>query len=842
LKTYHTNVTNNFLDADSERDALKGQLITLEQSYNGLKNTHDALQNTHNQNVMMLKTLEKAAKENHNSWEGRFNDLEKAHLALENQYSNLDASFQAKDANLAALQKASKDWQAERNALRGQYAALESAAMELQQDLENRYGRLQGEYEELNQRYAEVSNEYKSHQVNFQNLEKATSDNHTVWDTKYNNLQYDYDVLRDQYVNLEKQRNGDKANWETKYNELQGRYSDLEDQHNTQLNDYQQVQRVGSESQAMWQTKIAAIQNDYDVLRRQYDALQKVANEHQTDLQTRYDALQKEFDNQNINYRNLERVQHEGAQTWSNRYTQLMNDYNALRTDFNIVKQSGDTAAKDLAARYTLLQSDYDELHNRLTNAETSGSDATKMAEKHQMTIRDLEKRFGELSNEYKALKSKTDKAEKVNKKLNDALQELEASGNRQIGGWQDKYDQLALSYEESDANVAALKQNLANVQMALDAQKAAKEREIADYQSKLHAMEINLSNFNALNQQYDAILKERDNYLREHNNWKNQYVSLENEVHPLRLQLNESVTQYGKVQNDVEDYKKRYETTQEALTEAEAERDALTRDYERLNQFYLNATRKDGGLNARYEGLLTRMRESENLITNLKLELDAYRAHPAFKTVSFRSGIQHSFAENPTMEASVTNVKSDEAAEIEFLMKLRTLIGKLNFDVMGRADENEKEDLSGLTGMDERTRRRLYALGIFTYRQWANMNADDHKWLREYLSLNPSWDWVQEARHILGWNQGDKKDDLKIVEGIGPKIEQLLFAEGIFTFKQLAATTPERIKAILKAAGPRYRIHNPTTWPGQADMAAKGEWDRLKQYQAYLNAGRDLG
>ena len=41
--------------------------------------------------------------------------------------------------------------------------------------------------------------------------------------------------------------------------------------------------------------------------------------------------------------------------------------------------------------------------------------------------------------------------------------------------------------------------------------------------------------------------------------------------------------------------------------------------------------------------------------------------------------------------------------------------------------------------------------------------------------------------------------DDLKIVEGIGPKIEGLLNNEGIFTFAQLAATAPERIKEILE-------------------------------------------
>ncbi|MCA0234241.1 MAG: hypothetical protein LCH91_27545 [Bacteroidetes bacterium] len=81
--------------------------------------------------------------------------------------------------------------------------------------------------------------------------------------------------------------------------------------------------------------------------------------------------------------------------------------------------------------------------------------------------------------------------------------------------------------------------------------------------------------------------------------------------------------------------------------------------------------------------------------------------------------------------------------------------------------------------------------------------------------------------------------DDLKIVEGIGPKIEGLLNNEGIFTFAQLAATAPERIKEILEAAGPRFQMHDPTTWPTQSAMARDGKWDELKTWQEELNKGR---
>jgi predicted flap endonuclease-1-like 5' DNA nuclease len=83
------------------------------------------------------------------------------------------------------------------------------------------------------------------------------------------------------------------------------------------------------------------------------------------------------------------------------------------------------------------------------------------------------------------------------------------------------------------------------------------------------------------------------------------------------------------------------------------------------------------------------------------------------------------------------------------------------------------------------------------------------------------------------------KKDDLKIVEGIGPKIEELCNAAGIYTFAELASTSVEKIKAILDAAGSRFQMHDPTTWPEQSALARDGKWDELKRWQDELNKGK---
>ena len=81
--------------------------------------------------------------------------------------------------------------------------------------------------------------------------------------------------------------------------------------------------------------------------------------------------------------------------------------------------------------------------------------------------------------------------------------------------------------------------------------------------------------------------------------------------------------------------------------------------------------------------------------------------------------------------------------------------------------------------------------------------------------------------------------DDLKIVEGIGPKIEELLNSHKIFTFKQLSNTPVETLRNILDAAGPNYRVHDPGTWSRQAQLAHEGKWDELKAWQEELQGGK---
>ncbi|WP_340067116.1 50S ribosomal protein L21 [Ascidiimonas aurantiaca] len=80
--------------------------------------------------------------------------------------------------------------------------------------------------------------------------------------------------------------------------------------------------------------------------------------------------------------------------------------------------------------------------------------------------------------------------------------------------------------------------------------------------------------------------------------------------------------------------------------------------------------------------------------------------------------------------------------------------------------------------------------------------------------------------------------DDLKKIEGIGPKIAELLAAAGIDTYAKLADTSVEKLKEVLTEAGSRYASKVPDTWPQQAALASAGKWDELAKLQDELKGG----
>jgi len=79
------------------------------------------------------------------------------------------------------------------------------------------------------------------------------------------------------------------------------------------------------------------------------------------------------------------------------------------------------------------------------------------------------------------------------------------------------------------------------------------------------------------------------------------------------------------------------------------------------------------------------------------------------------------------------------------------------------------------------------------------------------------------------------KGEDLTMIEGIGPKIAELLISKGIASYADLASAEVDALRAILDEAGGVIKSKNPGTWPAQAKLASEGKFDELRKWQEEL-------
>lgn len=85
--------------------------------------------------------------------------------------------------------------------------------------------------------------------------------------------------------------------------------------------------------------------------------------------------------------------------------------------------------------------------------------------------------------------------------------------------------------------------------------------------------------------------------------------------------------------------------------------------------------------------------------------------------------------------------------------------------------------------------------------------------------------------------SSSDAHDDLTKIEGIGPKIAEVLNAQGIVNFADLSAAKVADLRTVL--ADNDLAMHDPKTWSKQATLAKNEKWDKLAELQEELKGGK---
>ena len=182
-----------------------------------------------------------------------------------------------------------------------------------------------------------------------------------------------------------------------------------------------------------------------------------------------------------------------------------------------------------------------------------------------------------------------------------------------------------------------------------------------------------------------------------------------------------------------------------------------------------------------------------------------------------------------------------------------------LDWSKIGISEGNNPDDLSLINGIEEFTQRKLNALGIFTFRQIANIDSDAGKDVNDALELLPGkvaeLAWAQQAITMLElkgvdessskpdvdddeviadlsaaqikWAQigkaGDRKsDELTLIKGVDAETEKKLKVLGVRTFDQISKMDNETAEAVNGALGLMPGRVSKMMWADQAKTLKK--------------------
>ena len=182
-----------------------------------------------------------------------------------------------------------------------------------------------------------------------------------------------------------------------------------------------------------------------------------------------------------------------------------------------------------------------------------------------------------------------------------------------------------------------------------------------------------------------------------------------------------------------------------------------------------------------------------------------------------------------------------------------------LDWSKIGISEGDNPDDLTLINGIEEFTQRKLNALGIFTFRQIANIDSDAGKSVNDALELLPGkvseLAWAQQAITMLElkgvdqasskpdvdddeviadlsaaqikWAQigkaGDRKsDDLTLIKGVDAETQKKLKVLGVRTFDQISKMDNETAEAVNGALGLMPGRVSKMMWAEQAKTLKK--------------------
>ncbi len=346
------------------------------------------------------------------------------------------------------------------------------------------------------------------------------------------------------------------------------------------------------------------------------------------------------------------------------------------------------------------------------------------------------------------------------------------------------------------------------------------------------------------LRKKINQLEQERQDYKTQITNLNTELVATKTELETSNSYILENQNIVGDLEESKAFIQAQLNSTQAELLEIRNEKEILQKEHESLiaqNESLTleNSQKNDASLEESSTSFEERLLEMEQRINQLEREKAVLN-----KEVSTLGNRPHHVSIDD--ESVIVNRRRPKLIhpKQDEILNLQTIIPV--------ATTKRKDNLKGINGIGPFLEEQLNGIGIFTYEQISKLDSKTIDKITEAIEYIPGRiekdDWVGQANKILK-NRKSRSvsksfnlimaDDLKVIEGIGPKIEEVLKKGRIRDLADLSNASLERINKILASAGGRFKIANPETWASQAKIAVTGDWDALKRYQDTLKGGR---
>ncbi|MBP7533084.1 MAG: hypothetical protein KA783_01440 [Chitinophagales bacterium] len=545
---------------------------------------------------------------------------------------------------------------------------------------------------------------------------------------------------------------------------------------------------------------------------------------------------------------------------YSQKLTETENQYNGLLTQAGQLEISNQDLVKNLNAstaqnnnlatdlqawqgRFGDLQKQSDDQRNRiafLAPFETQTQTLTA-------NLQAAEGKIGGLNADISALNT-------LKAKLEAQIADL----NAQIGKLNTQNTQLSANLQAAEGKIGGLNADID----ALNKLKAQLEAQIADLQNQKAALSASFAQvqgqYNSLLPQFEAAQNNalaQDGQLKaasaveaglttQLSSWQNQYVEQTNNIASLKERIAELEALADKradlnaiLQTDLNALKLQLDAANEALDQWEAKYntslDLNVGAIHDLQTHTLNLSNTHNELSTNLSHMQEEYSTLEAMYEELQAEFDAQKSNVTQLQNDLADCQSNKTA--PIVTTALTDTTNTEThpdwwrpTGAVVNPPAETTNSVIDFDRIGTASADEKDDLLIIKGIGPFIEGKLHALGIYTFRQIANFNTDDITKVNEAIEVFAGRiereRWVDQARDFannrdlkseedrllskrrlinfdrIGTATEDQKDDLAAMKGIGPMIERQLNQIGIYTFQQLANLNADDIEIISDA------------------------------------------